>query len=68
MDCKSITPDELEQMIHRNSSLVIIDVREPKELATFGCIPHSINSASGINQLLTIKFQFDKGSGIAVVC
>jgi len=68
MDFKTISVDELEKRMQYNSSLVLIDVREPKELATFGFIPNAITieSKSFSQQLHTLPS--DKETEIVVVC
>jgi len=68
MDFKSLSPDELERMIHRNSSLTIIDVREPKELATFGFLQNSINIESKTISRRLNELPSNKETEIVVVC
>jgi rhodanese-related sulfurtransferase len=68
MKVLSLTPDELEQLIRTDPSMVILDVREPKELATFGRIHRSVNIELGQLTRKLKDISSLKDTPIAVVC
>jgi phage shock protein E len=68
MSVTLVSPDELERMIQNDPTLVILDVREPKELATFGFIPNVINIDSKEILRRMNELPSDTTTEIVVVC
>lgn len=68
MSVTLVSPDELDRMIQNDPSLVILDVRESKELATFGYIPNVLNIESGELPKRLNDLPSNKTTEIVVVC
>lgn len=68
MNIATISSDQLEHLIQSNFPPFIIDVREPKELATFGIIPGSVNIESASLHSKLHELPSDKKHTIVVVC
>lgn len=66
-DFKDISPDDLAQMIAEHPSLFLLDVREEKELAMMGHIPHVVNIPTWQVPKRLSELP-DKSADIVVVC
>jgi glyoxylase-like metal-dependent hydrolase (beta-lactamase superfamily II)/rhodanese-related sulfurtransferase len=65
---RSIGAAELAQMIKKNSSLLLLDVREPFELAAFGAIPGVTNIPSSEITRRRVELPGESERPIAVIC
>lgn len=65
---KNISVDELAAMVAARKKMVILDVREPAELAAFGAIKGVVNvSVRDLSERLN-ELPSDKSTPIVVVC
>lgn len=65
---KSISPQELNTMLHNNSNLTLLDVREPMELMTTGAIEGVQNISVRLLKNRTNELPLDKSRPIVTVC